>query len=99
MLDFYLISDEETKPAYPEKIGLVLAGSLDNETFERLKRKQVIDGRFDYYTDFRWSRALTMQMRSKILQHQLQADSDVQKLLNLLNLADQHNSGLIAYAD
>lgn len=99
MLDFYLISDEETKPAYPEKIGLVLAGSMDDGTFERLKRKQVIDERFDYYTDFRWSRALTMQIRSRIVQHRLQADTDVQKLLNVLNLADQHNNGLIAYAD
>jgi hypothetical protein len=99
MLDFYLIADEETKPAYPEKIGLVFAGSMDDGTFERLKRKQVIDERFEYYTDFRWSRALTMQMRSNIMQRQLQADSDVQKLLLLLDLAGQHDSGLIAYAD
>ncbi len=99
MLDFYLIADDQAHSNNPERAGLVLAGHIGHDVFDRLKRREVIDGRFEYYTDFRWSRAVIAQMRSVIRQRQLRSFTDVQKLLNLLDLADQDNSGLVAYAD
>lgn len=99
MLDFYLITDEQLKPNDPAEARLEPAGELDDKTFDRLKRKGLIDERFDYHGDFRWSRALVTQLQEKIATRGLQQDTDVQKLLRLLEPAAQKHSGLIAYAD
>lgn len=99
MLDFYLITGYQSHSNNPEKKGFVLAGHLESDVFERLKRIQLIDERFEYYTDFRWSRAMILQLRTTIERRRIESSSDVQKLLSLLNLADQHNSGLLACAD
>ena len=99
MLDFYLLADDHAHANNPEGAGLVLAGHIESAVFERLKRIQVIDERFEYDKDFRWSRAVIAQMRSAISQRQLKSSTDVQKLLSLLDLADQNNSGLTAFAD
>lgn len=97
MLDFYLINDDQVKPSSPQEKKLV--GGLDDHTFENLKSKGVIDSRFDYYSDFRWGTPLIKQIREKILQKQIQSDSDVKQLLKLLDIADKEQSGLIAYSD
>lgn len=99
MLDFYLIAAHQALPANPGEAGLVVAGRMESEVFNRLKRIRIIDERFEYDTDFRWSRAVMAQMRSTIAQYQFQSSTDVQQLLCLLDLADQNNSSLIAYAD
>lgn len=99
MLDFYLIADHQSHSDNSEKEEFVLAGHLESDVFDRLKRIQVIDGRFEYYTDFRWSRAMIVQLRATIKRHQIESSTDVQKLVRLLDLADQQNSGLMACAD
>lgn len=99
MLDFYIIKDEQSKPGYPEQIGLQFAGGLDDTTFGGLQKKGIIDSRFDYYSDFRLETTVIKQIRQTILQKRLQADSDVKKLLDLFDLADKSGSGLIAYGD
>jgi hypothetical protein len=99
MLDFYLIADDQAHSNHPEKAGLVLAGSLESDVFDRLKRIQLIDGRFEYYTDFRWSRTIILQLLTTIKKRQIESSTDVQKLVRLLDLADQNNSGLLACAD
>lgn len=99
MLDFYLIDDEQARPDDPEQAALMMAGGLNDHTFGRLKRKQVIDERFEYCKDFRWSRSMLIQIRSTIMKRGLQADTDVQKLLLLLDLAERHGNGLISYTD
>lgn len=99
MLDVYLIADDQANSNNPEGAGLVLAGHIGSDVFDRLKRMQVIDGRFEYDTDFRWSRSVLAQMRSTIRQRRLCSSTEVQKLLNLLDLADQNNTGLAGYAD
>lgn len=99
MLDFYLIDDHQAHFNDPERAGLVLAGHIERDTFDRLKRIRVIDGRFAYDSDFRWSRALIAEMRSTITARQIGSSTDVQKLLDVLNLADQNGSGLAAFAD
>lgn len=99
MLDFYLIKDDHSQPAYPEQAGLVFAGELDEQTYSHLQRKGVIDARFDFYSDFRLYSELITQMRQHIITHQLQADSGVKQLLVLLDMAEEQQSGLIAYGD
>lgn len=97
MLDFYLIDDEYIKPNYPKE--LTFAGGLENQTFENLQRKNVIDSRFDYYSDFRWGTTLIKQVLENIIKRDLQADTDVQQLVKLLEIAAKNKNGLIAYAD
>lgn len=99
MLDFYTIKDDQANSSYPEEAGLEFAGDLDDITFDLLQNKGVIDQRFDYYSDFRWGTALIQQMQQYILQKQLQSDSDVKKLLLLLDAAEREQSGLAAYGD
>lgn len=98
MLDFYFISDDQTKPNYPDQ-DLELAGSLDAKTFDSLIQKGIIDSRFDYYSDFRWSETLVKQMRQTIEDRQSYSDTDVKKLLELIDSALSKRSGLMAYGD
>ena len=99
MLDFYLIADHQSHSNNPEKAGLVWVGSLESDVFDRLKRIQLIDERFEYDADFRWNRTMILQLRTAIKQRRIESSTDVHKLLRLLDLADQHNSGLLACAD
>jgi hypothetical protein len=99
MLDFYIIKDDQSKPGYPEQAGLAFAGGLDDNTFDNLQNKGIIDSRFDYYSNFRLGTDLIKQIRQNILQKQLQADDDVKMLIQLFDAADMHQSGLIAYGD
>lgn len=99
MLDFYIIKDDQSKPNYPEQLGLEFVGGLEYKTFENLQNKGIIDRRFDYYSDFRLGTVLIKQIRQTIIQKQLQADSDVKKLTQLFDSADKNLSGLIAYGD
>ena len=99
MLDFYIIKDDQSKPNYPEQLGLEFVGGLEYKTFENLQNKGIIDRRFDYYSDFRLGTVLIKQIRQTIIEKQLQADSDVKKLTQLFDSADKNLSGLIAYGD
>ncbi|MNK20320.1 hypothetical protein D3C87_385570 [compost metagenome] len=98
MLDFYLLADVENAPGYPEAARINNVGSIDFETFERLKAKRIIPERFDYHSDFRWDTVLIRQIWSNI-QKQAPSDSDMQPLLQLLDEAIANGSGLAAYAD
>lgn len=98
MLDFYFIKDDIAKTNH-EPLGLDFAGDLDNKTFENLQKKGIIDDRFDYYSDFRWSEVLLNQMRERIDRKQMHTDTDVMKLLHLIDTALETKSGLIAYGD
>lgn len=99
MLDFYLIRDDQAKPEYPEVAGLEQVGELDEITFEMLKRKKIIAEHLDYYTDFRWDTSLIKQIREGIQKEEFKADSCVKKLARLLDFAEQHKAGLVAYCD
>lgn len=99
MLDFYLIRDDQTKPGYPEQAALELIGSLDSETFERLKKQKIISDRFDYYADFRWDTSLIKQIKTTIQQRKVQIDIDIKQLVSLLDVAEKNQSGLMAYGD
>lgn len=99
MLDFYLLPDDQSAPSYPEETGLKFIGGLDDQTFERLKHKKIIADRFDYYADFRWDTTLVRQIREYISTKQMLADKDVRQLIELLDIADDAGSGIIAYAD
>lgn len=99
MLDFYLIKDDEPQPNYPEQSGIQFAGSLDEKTFSNLKTKNVISDQFDYYSDFRWGTTIILQIRQRIMQKQVSDDSDVKKMIVLLEIAEKHGTGLMAFSD
>lgn len=98
MLDFYFLKDDVTKPGNGPS-ALDFAGNLDDKTFSNLQKKGIIDNRFDYYSDFRWSELLLKQIRERIDLKQMQTDTDVVKLLRLIDAALNQKSGLIAYGD
>jgi hypothetical protein len=99
MLDFYIIPDNVSKPRFPGQSGWEYAGGLDDQTFENLQTKGVIDKRFDYYSSFRWDTILVKQIRQFISQNFLHADPDIKKLLLILDKAEKKQAGLIAYGD
>lgn len=99
MLDFYSIKDDQPTPSFPEKLGLQFVGDLDDKTFCNLQNKKIIEEKFYYYSDFRWNTAAIQLIHQNILKHQLQKDTDVQKLIQILEVADKEQSGLIAYGD
>ncbi|WP_220699600.1 hypothetical protein [Sphingobacterium siyangense] len=99
MLDFYIIDDKQVKPDFPEKAGLVFAGQLDEKAFSSLQRKGIIATRFDYYTDFRLDTALIKQIEQIILNKGLQMDTDINSFIQILDIASNKQSGLIAYSD
>lgn len=98
MLDFYLIKDEQSKPNYPEHVGLEYVFGLDSRTFDNLVKKEIIDARFDYYSDFRWSKELVEQINSKVVKIK-NSGSDIDKLNVILKKAMESKSGVIAYCD
>ena len=98
MLDFYFIPDDTSKPNDGPPV-LDFVGDLDPKTFSNLQKKGVIDDRFDYYSDFRWSETLVKQIRQIIESKQMHSDTDVKQLLELLDSAIAKQSGLIAYGD
>ena len=96
MLDFYLIKDEQKKPDYPEQENLEFVSGIDYKTYERLIHKEIIDNRFDYYSDFRWNSQMIKQIMDKMREKK---DSDFEKLNDILIKATETNNGLIAYCD
>ena len=99
MLDFYIIKDEQKKPNNPGKLGRDYAGGLDYKTFSNLQNKGIIDNRFDYYSDFRLDTKLINQIRLQIIQKNMQTDTDVILLLQILNMTEINQCGLMAYCD
>lgn len=97
MLDFYLLSDAESKPKPDELGNLDYAGGLESNIYNRLVRKGIIDSRFDYYSDFRWGNQLIKQIDSKA--NDFSGDSDVNKLKEIIDKAINKELGLIAIGD
>lgn len=98
MLDFYFISDDAAKQnnrtSEPD-----FAGALDDKTFKNLQNKGIIDARFDFYSDFHWPKVFLEKMRREIDIKQIHTDSDVVRLLQLIDPAVARECGLIAYCD
>lgn len=99
MLDFFLINDDEPTPDTPD--GYVHAGGLTLEIYERLQRFEIIDTRFCYFDDFRWSRETiaALQARLDIAFIQSPNNTDYLEFAQLLNIATTAESGLFAVAD
>lgn len=98
MLDFYIIKDKQTTPNYPEQASLEFISGLNLKSFKNLQKKGIIDSQFNYYSDFRWNNLLTKQINMKISKIKVQ-DSDMKKLISILEKAIEAESGIIAYCD
>lgn len=97
MLDFYLIEDKQLKPNSPEEGGLVYIGGLGYKIFHRLKKKGVIEDRYDYFSDFRWDKKTIEQLCDTCELSNL--DTDIKQFLVILNNALELKCGVIAYGD
>lgn len=97
MLDFYIIKDGQMTPDSPT--GLEFIGQLGDNTFRNLKTKGIIDKRYDYYSDFKWNTKTILQIRQNSIKLCIQEDTDTKQLNQLLDLAENRESGIIAFAD
>ncbi|MBF4487356.1 hypothetical protein [Flavobacterium sp. CSZ] len=97
MLDFYIIKEEQITPNSPT--GLEFIGQLDDNTFRNLKTKGIIDKSYDYYSDFRWNSKTILQIRQNSTKSSIQEDTDIKLLNQLLDLAENRKSGIIAFTD
>ncbi|BDD00833.1 hypothetical protein [Persicobacter psychrovividus] len=98
MLNFFVIADEDAKPTPAQLHDMPHVGEIDDKTFFHLMQLGIIDSRFNYYSDFRWSTDTIAQVFRKISG----ADNDdpcVEKLLTILIEAKSAKKGLIAVGD
>lgn len=94
MLDFYFIKDTQPQPDTPD--GLEFAGALDDKAFTNLQKKSIIDNRLDYCGDFRWTTTDLKQIHQKSTPLH---DTDVAQLLHIIILAENKQTGLMAFGD
>jgi len=106
MLDFYIIKDDTPRPNQLKDLTLKFAGALDYETFEQLKAKNIIEERYDYYKDLRFSSIQVKQKYDLLLKSNQNLNSSLRKtitpesiMLDILNIAIVNNCGLIAFGD
>lgn len=100
MLDFYIISDEQDYPNPEDVDQLKYVGGIDSDVYRRLVKKDIIDSRFDYYSDFRWSLAIVNQIKQKIDKSDCaSSDTDIKQLHKILKEALLNEHGLVAYGD
>ncbi|MEP6804827.1 MAG: hypothetical protein ABI892_09925 [Flavobacterium sp.] len=97
MLDFYLIHDEQITPESPSDLEFI--GNLDEKTFQNLKTKKIIPKNYDCFSDFRWNTTVIKQILNIASNQELQNDTDIQQLKQILIIAENRKSGLIAFAD
>ena len=97
MIDFYLISDEQAKPN--KLLELKWAGRINELTIEQLIEYEVVDSRFDVNTDFRWGTSMVQKLYKMIMDKNLNSVSEIEKIMQVLELAYNNQSGLIAYCD
>lgn len=96
MLAFYAIADHQPLPDFPEQADLPLLGSIDLNTYERLINKGIIESRYFYYSDFRW----THLKINEILQiNSTSSDTDIAVLSKILSKAMTSGVGVIVYCD
>ena len=98
MLDFYIIKDKQQSPSSPK--NLKFAGGLNDIMFNNLQVRDLINKKYDYYSDFRWSYKVIEEIYNKLLSFKdIETNSELKILLSLLNKAKETNSGLIAFCD
>ncbi|MEO1054835.1 MAG: hypothetical protein AAFX87_29650 [Bacteroidota bacterium] len=95
MLDFHLIKDNES--IHSDHTFKYVNG-IEIKAFAELQRREHIEERFDYYSDFRWS---TEQVKQKLeamsrLPNLTEAEL---KLQAILETAQGQGCGLVAFCD
>ncbi len=90
MLDLYLITDKGTKQHL---------GGLEEDHFENLKKKGIINMRYDYYKDFTLRQEEILQMQKNIHLKGLENDPEVAHLLSFLFTVSAVNGSIAAEAD
>ncbi len=90
MLDLYLMTNKETKQHL---------GGLEEDLFESLKQKGIINSKYDYYKDFIWRLEEVHQMQKNIHLKGLENNPEVAQLLTILFKASAVNASIVAEAD
>ena len=96
-MDFYLLDDYAPRP-HPSKLKQHV-GRLEYEEFEALQKFDLIEKHLDYYQDLRWSFQDVEQKLRKAIELDKSQCTEIDKFKEILSLARQNRSGLIAYGD
>jgi len=98
MLDFYLISDNEPTPK-PDKVdGLEYLGGLEEGIYIRLIKKGIIDKKYDYYSDFRWT-SKDVKLITENLKNKSNSDSDINTFKTITEKVIKSKFGIITLCD
>ncbi|RYD79924.1 MAG: hypothetical protein EOP53_08850 [Sphingobacteriales bacterium] len=102
-MDFYIIEDSQPKPN-PTKIHeLEYLGKLSDEEFYYLQNQKIIEDRFDYYKDLRWSKNQVKEYNDrlfKLISSKIENNNvKVENFYKMLKQAYNFGSGIIGYAD
>lgn len=91
-MDLYLIEDSQPKPL--KVSSLTLLGRIKDDEFILLQKLSIIESRYDYYKDLRWSREQVQDI------YQLAFTvSTPFKFKAMLLVAIREQMGIIGYAD
>jgi len=96
-MDFYIIPDDKPKPDSLTEIKF--AGSISEIIFDILQNENLIEKRFDYYTDFRLTNDFVKSKLDLIDIKNLKSNPSVFKFKEILEKANVKNNGLLAYSD
>ena len=100
MLDFYLLKDHLPKPkSFSTKEHV---GGLEYDEFENLKKLGIIEQHLDYYADFRWGLQdveRKLKMISEVAKDKRDIEIEIKEIQDILILAFNSNSGLLAIGD
>jgi len=98
-MDLYLIEDSQSRPKVNSKNYL---GKIQDDEFQRLQELSIIEDRYDYYKDLRWSKDQVKDKYARlsklILSDQRLASSN-SKFSEYLVRAWKEQMGIIGYAD
>ena len=92
MLDFSFIRDEQPTHAR----GLVYAGGIEYEEFEKAQDLKIIESHLDYYGTFRWISQHAQQKRALLTPT---VTASIPNLAAILKQAFATESGLVAFGD
>lgn len=99
MLHFYYIDDNIKSPNYPEEINLKFAFELDYKSFIDLQNHEIVNSKFNYFTDFRWNTKTVTQLLQAIENKQNNFNKNIEKFQTNLHQTLELKTGLIAYCD
>jgi len=99
-MDLYLIEDSQSRLSKVDSKNYL--GKIQDDEFQLLKELSIIEDRYDYYKDLRWSRDQVKdkyERLSKLVLSDRRLASNTSNFSEYLVLAWKEQMGIIGYSD